>query len=136
MMFSRISAYLVRLRRQRAPACLALLAGVSTGGPLTAEAVKPVSPEVLSVSERIRLVRAAYQEQTKPEAKLFSRWLLAQWYNFGNFRPPPVPYNVPQYYPMPAPVPQAPTPYRAPLPQPYSQQYPYALPPQLPWRNF
>jgi hypothetical protein len=131
-----VSSFLARLRARLAPTCLALLAGVSTAGPLATGAVgKPVSPEVLSVSERIRLVRAAYQEQAKPEAKPLSRWLLAQWYNFGNFRPPPVPYNVPQYYPVPAPIPQTTLPYRVP-PPPYVQPYPYTVPPPPVWRNF
>jgi hypothetical protein len=122
----RISSFLARLRSRRAPACLALLAGVSTGGPLVSGAVnKPVPPEVLPVSERIRLVRAAYQQQAKPEAAPVPRWLLAQWYNFvGNSRPqqygvPQYGYGVPQYG-----VPQ----YGYGVPQYGVPQYGYGVP--------
>jgi hypothetical protein len=95
-MASWISRLFAHMRNLQAPACLAVLAGVSSGGQLNIGCTESADlARTPSISERIGLIRLAYQNQTKSETPPASPWLLAQWYNFGNFRPPQ--YGVPQY---------------------------------------
>jgi hypothetical protein len=121
-----------------ASTCLTILAsmcfGAIAGQPGAGHPDKAAAAENIGVCERIKRVRAEIDNQVSIETTPRSRWLLAQWYNFGNFRPAPVPYGVPRYY-----LPRVPIPQRAvPPPQiPQRLPYPGGYPVQPPmWRNF
>jgi hypothetical protein len=144
-MSSRASQTLDRLRRIRAVAstCLAVLAGMSSSAiasqPGAGRPDKGVSADAPAVSERIKRVRAALNNQDRAEATQSSRWHLAQWFNFSNFRPPMNPYGSQPNY-------GAQVPYLPGRPQqqarpPMQMPYPYAgggivQPPPRMWRNF
>jgi hypothetical protein len=135
----RAAQLLARLRWILAIAstCLAVSAGMwwgaIAGQPGTGHPDKAASAEDIGVSERIKRVRAELDNQVRPETTPLSRWLLAQWYNFGNFRP------VPQYHYLPqAPMPQGVVPPLLRPPQlPPMRAYPGRFPARPPmWRNF
>ena len=91
-MSSGSSLFSERLRGIRAIALtsFALLAGISPraiGSQPGVDRPNEESLDLLSVSKRIERVRAALDNQARTEATPLSGWLLAQWYNFGNFRP-------------------------------------------------
>jgi len=93
-----------------------------------------VSADALTVPERIKLVRAGLNNQLRTEATHPSRQLLAQWYNFGKFRPPEVPYEkAPNPPPSSKPAqPQSPPPAAEDL----SPQTEVPPAPSQMWRNF
>jgi hypothetical protein len=136
----RAAQLLARLRWIPAIAstCFAISAGMwwgaIAGQPGTGHPDKVASAEDMGVSERIKRVRAELDNQVRPETTPLSRWLLAQWYNFGNFRPPPPQdYNLPQ-----APMSQGVVPPLQRPPQlPPMRAYPGRFPARPPmWRNF
>jgi hypothetical protein len=144
-MFSGPSRFLERLRAARAigSTCLALVAGISPGTiegqPSGGGPDKGVSSDGPGISERIKLVRAAFQNQPATEPAYDPRGLLAQWFNFGNFRPSINPYGAQPYYPqqvpgLPFPQQGQPVMRGQPPPNPYPQGGYIPAPPM--WRNF